>query len=167
MVTRYKDWREGRRFRAVELQEQGWGVTAIAQALGVSKSAVSQWLKRAREDGPEALRAQPHPGHPPRLKAEDAARLPALLAEGPEAHGFRGDRWTRKRVAEVIRRQFGVGYSRWQVGRILRRLRHSPQKPLVRAAQRDEAAIETWQRERLPAIQKKSSAGASHTRSGR
>lgn len=157
MTTHYKDWREGRRFRAFELHEHGWGVTAIAEALGVTKGAVSQWLKRAREQGPEALRAQPHPGHPPRLKAEDEARLPALLAEGAEAHGFRGDLWTRRRVAEVIHRQFGVRYSRWQVGRILRRIRHSPQKPLVRARQRDEVAIEAWRAETLPAIQKKGS----------
>lgn len=161
---RYKDWREGRRFRALELHEQGWGVSAIARALGVSKGAVSQWLSRAREQGPEALRSRPHPGYPPRLSPEQEVHLPELLAEGPEAYGFRGQVWTRRRVAELIRRHFGVRYSVWQVGRILRRLRHSPQKPIVRAAQRKEENIETWQAERLPAIQKKDSRGGPHAR---
>jgi hypothetical protein len=36
--------------------------------------------------------------------------LPELLAEGAEAHGFRGDVWTCERVAEVIRREFGVSW---------------------------------------------------------
>jgi transcriptional regulator with XRE-family HTH domain len=37
------DWREGRRLRAFELkQDLGWSQQRIAEALGVSKGAVSQ-----------------------------------------------------------------------------------------------------------------------------
>ena len=51
------DWREGRRLRAWELHEAGWSQAAIAEALGVTEGAVSQWMRRAREGGgPEALR---------------------------------------------------------------------------------------------------------------
>jgi transcriptional regulator with XRE-family HTH domain len=39
------DWREGRRLRAFELKQQGWTQQQIAEALGVSKGAVSQWMK--------------------------------------------------------------------------------------------------------------------------
>ena len=35
------DWREGRRLRAFELKQQGWPQQRIAEALGVSKGAVS------------------------------------------------------------------------------------------------------------------------------
>ena len=42
-----QDVREWRRMRAWELSEQGWSGTAIAVALGVSKAAVSGWLKKA------------------------------------------------------------------------------------------------------------------------
>jgi predicted transcriptional regulator len=49
------DWRDGRRRRAWELKQQGWKQTAIAAALGVTPGAVSQWLKRARTQGVEAL----------------------------------------------------------------------------------------------------------------
>jgi predicted transcriptional regulator len=41
-----QDWREARRYRAWELKQQGWKQKDIAQALGVSEAAVSQWLKR-------------------------------------------------------------------------------------------------------------------------
>ena len=44
------DWREGRRLRAFELKQEGWSQQNIARALGVGKkSAVSQWMKRARD----------------------------------------------------------------------------------------------------------------------
>lgn len=39
-----------------------------------------------------------------KITAEHRARIPTLLERGPEAYGFRGQIWTCKRVAEVIRR---------------------------------------------------------------
>jgi predicted transcriptional regulator len=45
------DWREGRRLRAFELKQDGWSQQQIADVLGVSKGAVSQWMKRARQGG--------------------------------------------------------------------------------------------------------------------
>lgn len=149
------DWREGRRLRAWELHLQGWKQPAIAQALGVTQGAVSQWLQRAQEGGAQALRRRKAPGAKPRLTAEQRAQIPQLLQRGAEAFGFRGDVWTRGRIAEVIRREFAVSYHPSHVGRILRACRWSRQKPVRRARQRDEAAIRRWQEERWPEIQKK------------
>jgi transposase len=149
------DWRVGRRRRAWELKQQGWKQTAIAAALGVTPGAVSQWLKRARTDGVEALRRHPAPGPTPKLTAAQRAQIPALLARGPEAYGFRGQRWTCKRVAEVLRRTFGVTYHPAHVNRLLHTLRQSVQHPVTRAAQRNEAAIAAWWHARWPALEKK------------
>jgi hypothetical protein len=68
---------------STELHEEAWTGKAIAAARGVSQSAVSQWLKRGREGGPEALRAQPPPGRMPRLTVEQRAELPRLLRHIP------------------------------------------------------------------------------------
>ena len=74
------DWREGRRLRAFELKQQGWSQQRIAEALGVSKGAVSQWMKRARHGGgPQALKRRPAPGASPRLSEEQRMKLPELL----------------------------------------------------------------------------------------
>src|SRR5215207_5402013 len=59
------DWREGRRLRAWELKEQGWKQQQIADAMGVTKGAVSQWMKRGREGGVEGLKHRVATGAPP------------------------------------------------------------------------------------------------------
>lgn len=151
------DWREGRRRRAWELKEQGWKQRDIAAALGVTPGAVSQWLKRGRSEGVEALRRHPAPGPTPKLSSEQLAAIPALLERGAEAYGFRGERWSCKRVTEVIRRTFGVSYHPAHVSRLLHALRHSVQRPIDRASQRNEQAIQAWWQERWPALQKKQS----------
>jgi transposase len=154
LSSQANDWREGRRLRAFELKERGWKQTHIADALGVSEGAVSQWMKRAREKGVEDLRHKPPPGAPPRLSEDERARLPELVAQGAEAHGFRGDVWTCEIVAIVIRREFGVGYHPAHVSRLLKKLRLSLQKPERRADQRDEEAIEHWKDKKWPSLKK-------------
>jgi transposase len=147
-------WREGRRLRAYELHQQGWTQQHIAQALGVSQAAVSQWLARAAAHGPAALHDHPPPGATPLLDLEQLAQLAALLLEGAEACGFRGDVWTCRRVAQLIMEQFAVSYHPAHVSRILARIGWTPQKPIIRASQRDEAAIAAWYGERWPALKK-------------
>ena len=147
-------WKEARRLQAWHLKQQGWPQRQIAEALGVSAGAVSQWMARARDVGPEALRRRPPPGAPRRLSPEQLARWPELLHRGPPAYSFRGDLWTRSRVAAIIRLEFGVSYHPRHVGRLLDAIRWSPQKPVRRARQRNEAAIAQWRDDTWPAIKK-------------
>jgi transposase len=151
------DWREGRRLRAWELYEQGWPQKQIAAALGVSKGAVSQWVARGKAGGVDALRNQPRSGATPKLTAQQRQQLPDLLRRGAQAYGFRGDIWTQQRIASVIKREFGVSYHVDHIGRLLRAIGWSVQKPIERATERNDAAIERWRKEKWPAIKKKPS----------
>jgi transposase len=147
-------WHEGRRLRAWDLHQMGWTQTHIAQALGVTQGAVSQWLKRATLAGVEALRDHPPPGRTPSLSPTQLGQLEELLMQGAEAFGFRGALWTRRRVAQLIHEQFGVSYHPGHVSRLLRRIGWTPQRPLQRATQRDDDAIAAWYAERWPALKK-------------
>ena len=150
-----KDWREGRRLRAWELYQQGWKQKDIAAAVGVTEGAVSQWITKGKSLGPEALRHRPSPGAPPKLRPEQLAHLPELLAKGAEAFGFRGAVWTAARVAVLIKREYGVSYHPTHCSRLLCKIKSSCQNPAERASQRDEAAIKLWRDQRSVELKKR------------
>ena len=138
--------------RAWDLEQRGWKQRDIAEASGVTESAVSQWLTSARRDGPTALRAHPAPGRTPRLTPDQRRLIPEFLWHGAEAYGFGGEVWTCARVARVIEQEFGVAFSSSQVSRLLRQLHWTPQIPITRAIQRDEQAIRRWRRATWPEL---------------
>ncbi|MGZ3414898.1 MAG: IS630 family transposase [Isosphaeraceae bacterium] len=150
-----RECREWRRLRALHLKQRGWYQRDIAEALDVSEEAVSRWLARARDGGPEALRARSSPGHPPKLTSAQRRSIPELLWHGPEAYGFRGRVWTCARVARVIEEEFDVHYHKDHVGRLLKGLGWTPQQPIKRAIQRDEEAIRRWREEVWPELQRR------------
>jgi transposase len=157
------EWREGRRLRAYELSQQGWKQCAIAQALGVTPGAVSQWLRRARDEGVAALKKRASPGAPPKLTQEQKARLPELLLRGAPAFGFAGDVWTGERVAAIIEQEWRVTYHPEYIPRLLQACGWSRQKPVRRARQRNEEAIQEWREQRLPALKKKGGRGRANS----
>jgi transposase len=82
-------------------------------------------------------------------------QLLELLSQGAESFGFQGEVWTQPRVATLIRDQFGVSDHPAHVGRILKAWGWSSQKPVHRASQRNEAAIQRGKEERWPQIKKR------------
>src|SRR5260221_6486461 len=138
---KYSNWREARRFRALELVKKGWTQKDAAEAVGVTPGAVSQWMSAVEEEGADALLSKPRPGRPPELTDADLEALKPMLVAGAESHGFRGDVWTQARIADLILRKFNVAYDLSQIGRIMKRMGWSVQKPVRRARQRDEQAI--------------------------
>lgn len=147
-------WKEARRLQALALQQKGWKQSQIAEALGVTDSAVSQWFCKVNGQDTTELLARPHPGRPPELTREQKNLIPGLLSHGAEAYGFRGNVWTNARVAKVIEWEWSVCYHPSHVARLLKTLKWTPQLPIVRATQRDEDAIAQWRKEKWPELKK-------------
>jgi transposase len=146
---------ERRRRRAIALLQQGMAPVEVARYIGVDRRSVRRWRADHERAGPAGVGAKPVPGRPPKLDAARRAQLERLLLRGAEAAGFSTPLWTCPRVAALVRREFGVRYHVDHVGRVLRTLGWSPQKPERRARERDEAAIQRWVKVEWPRIKKK------------
>lgn len=105
--------------------------------------------------GPAALKAQAASGRPPKLAPRHQARLERSLLRGAQAAGFANDLWTCPRIAQLIAQQFGVRYHPDHVGRLLRALGWSPQRPVRQARKRNEPLIQHWVKADWPRIKRK------------
>lgn len=146
---------EARRRAALGKLRDGWAQAEVADFLGVHPVTVAKWAARHRLDGDAGLAAKPTPGRPRFLTPEQERIALRWLADKPTAHGFRTDLWTARRVADLIRRRFGVDFHPDYLRAWLRRRGYSPQKPRRRARQKDQAAIDRWVAQEWPRVQKK------------
>src|SRR5919109_4835753 len=147
------------RIRAVGQVEQGAHPDEVAAGLGMTRAAVYAWLAKYREGGLEALKARPVPGRPPKLSGSQLARLYGLVVgNDPRQLRFAFALWTRAMIRELIRREFHVSLSEVSVGRLLRKLGLSPQRPLYRAYQQNPEAVAAWKAEEYPAIREQAAA---------
>lgn len=99
--------------------DQGESPTTLSRILGVARPSLYRWRQAARSR-PDGLAARPHPGPTPGLSGAQLQRLEDLLLDGATAHGWPNALWTAPRVAEVIRRHFGIAYHPEHVRKILK-----------------------------------------------
>lgn len=141
------------RLRATEQVAKGAHPEEVAETLGLHRKTVYKWLAREREGGKDALKARPVPGRPRKLTREQASRIYTLVTGAdPRQLQFEFALWTREMVAVLIEREFGVVLARTSVGRLLRQMGLSPQRPLWRAWQSDPDLVERWRTEEFPKI---------------
>ncbi|MBB6054017.1 helix-turn-helix domain-containing protein [Armatimonas rosea] len=140
-----RDWQTERRLQAVRLYQKGWQQKTIAEALGVTKGAISQWIKKVQdvpqEQWSEVLRVKVSSGRPPLLTPEEKKQIATLVEEGAEACGFTGDVWTVKRVKAMASRELGVKAGATTIRNALIEEGFSVQKPQVEAKQKRQAQV--------------------------
>lgn len=147
--------REQIRIMAVERVEAGESPEEVIAALGFHRSCIYEWLAKYREGGKEALKTRKISGRPPKLSGRQLKKVYELVTlKSPRQLKFEFALWTRDMVRELIRRQFGVKMNVTTVGRLLRKLGLSPQRPLRRAYQQDPEAVERWKKEEYPRIRR-------------
>ncbi|WP_113062009.1 MULTISPECIES: IS630 family transposase [Paraburkholderia] len=144
-----------KRLRAGRMLLAGKRPAEVALAVEVARQTVYTWKGLLNEGGIDALRAVPGRGRPARVDGEQLAQLRRVLLQSPTGHGFGTELWTLKRVGMLIKRMYGVEFSRTQVWLLLGTLGFSAQKPQWRAIERDEQAVRHWKRHTWPALKKK------------
>jgi transposase len=127
----------------------------VATVFHVRQGLVSQRDLRYCAQGEAGLAAKAAPGAPRKLSAAQCDRLGGLLEQGAAASGFEGARWPRKRIGLVIQHEFGVTDEVSQVGRLVKALGGSRQKPMRKDWRQRDEEVTTWKTATLPELKKR------------
>jgi transposase len=141
---------------AIKAVRAGLRQTAAATTYGVSLRAVNKWVAIDKVGGLRALKPKRRgrrPGQGGRLRGTQAQHIRRLIVgKMPDQLKLPFYLWTRAAVASLIAREYGIAVSLVTVGRYLRSWGLSPQKPVRRAYERNDAAIARWLKREYPAI---------------
>ena len=144
------------------IERQGLSQGQAAQMVGVHRQTVNTWVKRHREQGGDGLldgrRVSSRRGKGI-LSADEAGQIRAWIVERtPDQLGLPFALWTSRAVRELIERRLAKRLGLTAVQLHLQRWGLTPQKPLVRAKERQPAAIAAWLETSYPAIAKRAGA---------
>jgi transposase len=144
------------RTRAVQRVQDGESPEKVVKALGFTRACIYNWLARYRSGGWQALKTGHHSGRPKKLAGKQISWVyRTVVGKDPLQLKFPFALWTRGMVAVAIKKEFGIKLSESSVGRLLRQLGLSCQKPLFRAYQQNKEAVEAWKQDVYPEIQKR------------
>ncbi len=143
------------RIRAVQRVEAGESPEDVIRTLGFGRTVIYSWLAKYREGGIDALQAKPISGRPSKMTGKQLEWVyKTVTGKNPLQLRFEFALWTRWMIRDLIREKFGVRLSEVSVGRMLRKLGLSPQKPLRRAYERDPELVESWREKEFPKIRR-------------
>ncbi|MBS2966416.1 IS630 family transposase [Actinocrinis puniceicyclus] len=147
---------EDLRRRVVAAVEAGMTQVEAARVFQVSATSVSGWVNAVRRQGERALTAGRRGRRPEEQKALSKAQqrtvCRSVVNQTPAQAGGTGLLWTRKEVANLVKRRFGIALSLPTTGKYLRRWGLSPQKPVRKSYEQNPATVREWLDERYPAI---------------
>ncbi len=118
-ACRVGDVAQARRMLAIALVIEGASRTHAAEAGGMTRQTLRDWVHRYNAEGVAGLTDRPRSGRPPRLKEAHLEKLDALVEAGPDIAEHGVVRWRRVDLQAVIAKDFKVELSERHVGRIL------------------------------------------------
>ena len=144
------------RVRAIQRVHAGESPEEVIKTLGFARACIYNWLARYRNGGWQALKTGSSSGRPKKLGAKQIAWIYRMIVgKDPLQMKFEFALWTRTMVSVAIQRRFAIKLSESSVGRLLRQLGFTCQKPLYRAYQQNKEAVELWKKTEFPKIQKR------------
>ncbi|MFF7789504.1 winged helix-turn-helix domain-containing protein [Streptomyces sp. NPDC007991] len=155
MTAEKRSRREQVRLAAADLIEAGASDREVARRFRVTRMSANRWRRALSSGGRQALASKGPGGARCKLDPGQLRVLATVLDAGPAASGWSDQCWTLARIAEIVRRRFGVEYTLAGLDLLLHRIGWSVQVPSRRATERDEAKIAAWKDEQGPVIKRR------------
>ena len=144
------DAKQARRLLALALVLDGHPRLFAAQAGGMDRQTLRDWVHRYNAHGIEGLRDTRNKGRAPALTGEQMRELQALVLAGPDLAEDGVVRWRCVDLRAQIKARFEVEMHERTVGKLLRRLRMTRLQPRPHHPKRDLAAQEAFKKTSPP-----------------
>lgn len=112
---------------AVNMVLAGFPASQIGAMAGVSKMAVSGWVKTADEIGFEALKSKSRSGRPSKLSESQKSEIDEVLQSDPHNYGFKI--WDGPSLSSYIAKTYSINIGVRQCQRIFHELGYSRIRP--------------------------------------
>ena len=139
------DARVSRRLLAIANALSGMDRKAAAEAAGMDRQSLRDWIIRYNAHGLEGLRDRWGTGRPGRLEPAEQAELAAIILRGPDPEeGISA--YTLEDLARITQERFGKPFHRASMSRVVRRLGFSRQKARSSHPKKDPAEAEAFKK---------------------
>ncbi|QOC23781.1 transposase [Wenzhouxiangella sp. AB-CW3] len=118
---------------AMERVDAGESPEDVAAGTGINRRTIYKWISAYHYYGEESFTTGKRPGRPAKLNGKQLEKLAKIIrTKNPQQLKFEYALWTIPMIRRLIREQFDVKLSEVSVGRLLKRLGLTPQRPLYR-----------------------------------
>jgi len=132
--------RVARRMLAIANALSGMSREAAAEAAGMDRQTLRDWVLRYNEHGVEGLCDRWGEGRPPKLDADEQGELSKIILEGPDPETDGISAYTLEDLARIAQERFGKPFHPASMSRVVRRLGFSRQKARPSHPEKDLAA---------------------------
>lgn len=152
------DAQEALRIRAVTAVLAGRKQVEVAAFFGISRQALSEWLKAYALHGQKGLRAKPKGRHRGGriLNSQQASQIcQAIIEHCPDHFDLPFYLWTRDAIVQFIAQKYNVNVSIWTVRRYLDNWGFTFAKPGIHVDENDTSMIGKWLHKDYPIIHRR------------
>jgi transposase len=142
---------EQRRLHAGRYFTNGKTAYFIEKHFRVSSTTAREWRTRWQNG---TLKAG-HQGNSSKLTPAQKKDIAKRILRGPRAAGYATELWTLSRITTLVAKTQQVQYRPRSIWHLLRAIGFSCQKPVRRAKERNERAIQAWIQTEWPKLQKR------------
>lgn len=126
---------------------------SVANRLQIYPQTVCRWMTAYRRRGDAGIASTKAPGRTPKLTERQIKVIRRIIVgKNPRQLNFGPALWTLDLVGQVIEAKFRIVLHKTTIARYLYRLGVTPQKPVRRAFQRDDAECRKWMAVDFPKI---------------
>lgn len=149
-AARMSDAKQARRMLAIAMVLDGHSRLDAAQASGMDRQTLCDWVHRYNAQGIAGLSDARRPGRPAALGGQLLEKLRDLVLAGPDPELDGVVRWRCVDLRSALQRRYGLVLHERTVGKLLRRLRMTRLQPRPYHPKKDADAQEAFKKTSPP-----------------